>query len=416
MKKVLTGIDIGSDLIKIVVTEVYENHFYTLAATNVHTSGVKKGLITDSLAVIDSLKEGLKEIKEMLGIQITKAIITIPSNDRELSITSGEAEIMGEEQTVTATDILACLQDATTHKVSDDRELVTVIPIAFHIDGAKDGVKNPIGMTGSMLSAKVVIGTVPRENITPIMNIMKQAGIEVVDYVFGETGDYYAARTKELDSKVGAIINIGYDTMKVAVYNKGIMIKNEIVETGARTVDQDMMYMYKINRKTARKIRKEFAVASRKYASESEKITVTNKFGEEVTIDQMELASVIEARLLDLLSLAKKQINILTNREISYIIITGGISEMLGFKYVSTMALKDVASVLNMISMGIRNNIFSSAFGITQYLNDKLSLRGKDYSMVNDVESNELVTPEKKTTTITNESIINKVFGYFFDK
>ncbi len=42
MKKVLTGIDIGSDLIKIVVTEVYENHFYTLAATNVHTSGVKK--------------------------------------------------------------------------------------------------------------------------------------------------------------------------------------------------------------------------------------------------------------------------------------------------------------------------------------------------------------------------------------
>ena len=204
--------------------------------------------------------------------------------------------------------------------------------------------------------------------------------------------------------------------MKVAVYNKGIMIKNEIVETGARTVDQDMMYMYKINRKTARKIRKEFAVASRKYASESEKITVTNKFGEEVTIDQMELASVIEARLLDLLSLAKKQINILTNREISYIIITGGISEMLGFKYVSTMALKDVASVLNMTSMGIRNNIFSSAFGITQYLNDKLSLRGKDYSMVNDVESNELVTPEKKTTTITNESIINKVFGYFFDK
>ena len=47
--------------------------------------------------------------------------------------------------------------------MSDDRELVTVIPIAFHIDGAKDGVKNPIGMTGSMLSAKVVIGTVPRE-------------------------------------------------------------------------------------------------------------------------------------------------------------------------------------------------------------------------------------------------------------
>ena len=78
MKKVLTGIDIGSDLIKIVVTEVYENHFYTLAATNVHTSGVKKGLITDSLAVIDSLKEGLKEIKEMLGIQLPKRLLRFP--------------------------------------------------------------------------------------------------------------------------------------------------------------------------------------------------------------------------------------------------------------------------------------------------------------------------------------------------
>lgn len=412
----LTGIDIGSDLIKIVVAEVYENHFYILAATNVHTSGVKKGLITDSLAVIDSLNKGLKDIKEMLGIQITKAVITIPSNDRELSITSGQAEIMGDEQTVSSTDILACLQDATANKISDDREIVTVIPIAFHIDDAKDGVKNPIGMIGSTLSAKVVIGTVPRANITPIMNIMKQAGIEVVDYVFGETGDYYAAKTKELDSKVGAIINIGYDTMKVAVYNKGIMIKNEIVETGSRTVDQDIMYMYKVNRKTARKVRKEFAVASKKYASESEKITVQNKLGEEINIDQKELASVIEARLLDLMSLAKKQINILTNREISYIIITGGISEMLGFKHICDIAFKDVASVLNMNAMGIRNNIFSSAFGITQYLNDKLSLRGKDYSMVNDVESVELVTPEKKTAAITNESIINKVFGYFFDK
>lgn len=416
MKKVLTGIDVGSDLIKIVVSEVLNGKFYTLASTSVRTKGVENGFITDSLAVIDSLKKGLSDIEEMLGVKINKAIITIPSDDRELTITSGEAEVMGDESTVNSGDVLACLNDATVGKVNEDRELVTVIPIAFHIDDAKDGVKNPVGLVGSKLSAKVVVGTVPHDNISPIMNIMKACGVEVVDYVFSETGDYFAAKNKEIDSRVGAVINIGYDVMKVSVFNKGIMIKDEMVNMGSRHVDQDLMYIYKVNRKTARKIKEKFGVASRKYASDTETLTVNDKFGNTITISQTEVASVIESRLVDLLKLAKKQINILTNREISYIIVTGGISEMLGFKYVLDISLGNTASVLNITTMGIRNNIYSSAFGITQYLNDKLKLRGKEYSMFSDWESDDLTTIDKKTTTITNESIINKVFGYFFDK
>ncbi|MDE5587042.1 MAG: hypothetical protein K2I72_01570, partial [Bacilli bacterium] len=104
---------------------------------------------------------------------------------------------------------------------------------------------------------------------------------------------------------------------------------------------------------------------------------------------------------------------ILTNREISYIIITGGISELAGFQYVVENVFDRRATTLDIRTMGVRNNMYSSAFGMIKYFYYKLESRGKTYSMFNESQAEELVSTNRKMSGMANDSIIHKVFGYF---
>ena len=404
MKKILTGIDIGSRFIKIVVTEFNDNKNYVLASTCVKSKGVKNGLIEDPSLVVESLNVGLTNIEDKLGVPISKAIITIPSNDRNLSITSGSTEILGEEHTVDARDVKTCIENATNDKVGDDMALVTVSPIVFRIDDKEDGVKDPIGEVGSTLSVKVVLGSVPKKNIMPILQVMKEVGIEVVDYVFSEVADYYNVIGSKYDNLVGGVINIGYDKMNVSVFNKGIMIKDEIIDSGSRNIEQDLMYIYKIKRGMAKNIKENFAYAATSLATK-DALDIDNAEGKPISITNLEASGIVESRLKDLLELTKKQINLLTKREISYIIISGGISEMIGFKEVLDDIYGMIGEKLEIKAMGIRNNMYSSAYGATLYLSDKLRKRNEDFSMVDKNIS--------ENSEDTKESVLDKVFGIF---
>ena len=79
MRDIYTGIDIGSDSIKIVISEFLDNRFNILASTNVRSTGIKKGLVVDKELAINSLKLAIKELEPSIGVKIDKAIITVPS-------------------------------------------------------------------------------------------------------------------------------------------------------------------------------------------------------------------------------------------------------------------------------------------------------------------------------------------------
>ena len=98
-------------------------------------------------------------------------------------------------------------------------------------------------------------------------------------------------------------------------------------------------------------------------------------------ISQRKLAKVVEARLEEILKLSKDKIKNLTNRDIRYIIITGGTSEMSGFLNLAEEVLGNNVSVCNMKTIGIRHNKYSSVSGLIKYFYDKLKLRGKKYKI-----------------------------------
>ena len=409
MKKIYTGIDLGSYSIKIVVCEVVNNKFHVLAASNTRCKGIQNGIITDINEVKPYLINAKQNVEDMLGIKIDQAVVTVPINDRVFNMVEGKVNIESENRMITSNEICNVFQDAILGHVEDDKELITITPISFQIDD-KEPVSDPKGMIGEILSVKAVITSIPKPNFRNVINLLKECGIEAVDVTFGALGDYYEARNPEFDSTVSAIINIGYSKTEVSVYNKGIMIKNDVINSGSKLIDKDLAYMYKIKRSQARKIKENFAVSNTRYSDVNDKLELINKNGEELTINQLEVSEIVEARLADLLRQAKKQISLLTNREISYIIITGGISELAGFEYVVENVFDRRCSTLDISTMGIRSNMYSSSYGIIKYFYNKLDLRGLSYSMVSDKEAEHLISTKEK---VSSGNIISKVFGYF---
>lgn len=409
MKKIYTGIDLGSYSIKIVVCEVINNKFHVLAASNTRCRGIQNGIVTDINEAKPYLLKAKQDVEEMLGISIDQAVVTVPIDDISFDIVEGNTTTANENKIIASDDICNVFQDAILGRVEENKELITITPISFQIDDS-ELVSDPKGMIGDTLKVKAVIASIPKVNFRNVVNLLKECGIEAVDVTFGALGDYYETKSPEFDHSTSAIINIGYSKTEVSVFNKGIMIKNAIIDSGSRLIDKDLSYMYKIKKSQARKMKENFAVSNTRYSDVNDTLELVNKNGEEMVVNQLEVSEIVEARIVDLLRSAKKQISLLTNREISYIIITGGISELAGFEYVVENVFDRRCSTMDISTMGIRSNVYSSSYGIIKYFYNKLDLRGLSYSMVSEKEADHLISTKEK---VSSGNIISKVFGYF---
>lgn len=408
MGQVYTGIELGTDSIKIVVLEKLHNRFHVLASVHSPSDGISKGQVIDIKKCVSSVRSALKKIDDMLGIKIIKVIAVVPPSGCSFDIAVGSVEVSDE---VTGDDVNCVVKDALVGKIGEEEELVTAIPISFSVD-EEENIKDPKGMHGDLLETKLVIATLPKEPLYRILEVLKLSGLETIDVAFTSTGDYYTVCNSRLQKEVGAIINIGEESTNVSIFNKGIQIKNAVIPIGSRNVDRDITYIFKIRGEDSRKLKEQFAVSMQAYA-DSNDMTVVPIGDEKKEISQIGISKVVEARIEEILNLAKKEIKNLTNREIRYIIVTGGLSELAGFQYLVESVFGISAKVCNISTMGLRHNRYSSVVGAVQYFDDKMSLRGKDVSMISESDVQVLMSPDDKT--INSDNIISKVFGHFFD-
>ncbi len=415
MKHIYTSVDIGSDTIKVVTCELFKNKLNLLAASSVMSNGIKKGLITDVELAASSLKVAFDEIEQMLGIKIKKVIASVPSYFVDFLVVKGNIKVSSEEQIIGSDEVIGVLQVAVAPHLSSSKEMVTILPIDFKIDN-NTVVRDPKGMTGDQLDARAIMATTPKKNIYSVVSLIESLGVEVIDISLNSIGDAYAFKSKEIDEQVGAIINIGSETTSVSLYNKGIIVKNSIIQLGGRNIDNDISYIYKIDRAIACKIKERFALAHKMYAQVNDTYEVMNNLGDMIKINQYEASEIAMLRIEEILTLAKKEISVLTNRQIEYIIITGGTSNMAHFGYIADEVFGKSAIIGNVKLVGIRNNKYASAVGNIVYFINKLKLKGKEYTMFSKSDVEDLSSTHKNIINISNESMLGKVFGYFFSE
>ena len=412
MRKIIASLDVGDFLFKLVVGEVYHNRVNVLACVDTVARGVKKGFVVNLESASLALQDLFDKAEKVVGIRPTKVLVSIPGNNAEFTLNEGYTSINGEDGLVTSNDIVRAMQSCVYNKVSDNRELVSILPTKFLLNDT-DIVDNPFNMKAAKLKVKAVCITVPKKNIYGISKCLENIGVKIIDFALGNLGDYEEFRDIVGCSTVGAVVNIGAAITNVAIINKGIMTNCETVEIGGDLIDYDIARTYKLSRKDAIYVKEKLALADINMANASEYVNLINKDGEQIKINQYDVSEIVIKRLKEILNLIKKQINLLTKKEISYIIITGGVAETLELKTLVNSILNK-AIIGNVKEMGARNNKYASALGIIKYYDRRLRLRNKDFSIYS-IEEQEELGGMKKKINISEDSILGKLFGYFFD-
>ncbi len=413
MKNIYTSVDIGSDTIKVVVCELLNNKLNLLAASSVKSKGIKKGLITSFEDAQNSLKLAVSKIKDMLGTNIEHAIVSVPSYFAEYVMIKGSINILSSDHTVVGKDIDSVIESAIANHDISGKSIITTIPIDFSVDGGENTF-DPKGLQGEVLSMRGIMVTTPKKNLYSVLNLFDSVGIEVDDVSINGIGDFYSLKSEGMEQMVGSVVNIGAETTNISLFNKGVIVKSSVLQNGGRNIDSDISYIYKVSLEEAIELKEKFALAHKKNASVNDVCMITTNFGASKKVNQYEVSEVVYARLEQILNSVKSEISTLTNRKLDYIILTGGTSNMTHFNYIASEILGKNAIVGNVKLIGVRNNKYSSAIGNILYFVSKLRLNGSSYTMFKKDEIEELGSNRKSVTSNSNDSMLSKVFGYFF--
>ena len=413
MRKIMASLDIGYNSIKFIVTETSRNNVYVLSSsiTPNDSYSLETGINLDILETL--LKKIISDTEGKLGITIRKTILTIPTSSASFTVNYARTNIKNEEHLVSVSDVSRVVNLAGKNVIQENMELVNITPLYFILDNGEKTLE-PVNTFSKTLEVKALITSSLKSDIYRMIEVLERLGVSVIDISYDEIGEYFNSRDEETDNSNGIIVDMGYLSTRISLFNKGILVNTCDIKVGGLNILKDISYVYKVSLNTAKEIYNSLGLASTKNASNLEKIEIKDKNGDKVIINQYNLSEVIASRIKEILSMAKKQINTLTKRKISYIICTGGIANIGDFDLNVLEVFGKNARTCYINTIGIRDTRYASALGLIKWYDYNAKLKNYDYSILSLEEQEEFSKEESEAKTSSN-SIIGKVFDYFFE-
>ena len=413
MRKIMSSLDIGYASIKLIVAEINKKKLYVLTSSIVNNDAVKKDMTIDYDILEAIIKKLLSDAKEKLGIEIKKTLLTIPTDSASFTINRARIDIKNEDNLITVDDMIKVVNLSGKNVVQDNMELVNITPLYYTLDDSSK-TDIPVNTFSRSLEVKSIITSSSKDDVYKYLRVLDNLGVSVVDISYDVVGNYFAFKSDDMDTTCGIIIDIGYLSTSISVYNKGVLVNTLKIKVGSLNVLKDISYVYKISLDSAKEVYKKLGLGSSKNANNLEKIELKDNNGDKLIINQVNLSEIIESRVQEILSMAKKQINTLTKRQISYIICTGGIANIGDFDLNVLEIFGKNARIGYINTIGIRDTRYASTFGLIKWYDYNAKLKNYDYSILNLEEQEEFSKEESEAKTSSN-SIIGKVFDYFFE-
>lgn len=413
MRKIMSSLDIGYASIKLIVAEINKKKLYVLTSSIVNNDAVKKDMTIDYDILEGIIKKLLSDAKEKLGIEIKKTLLTIPTDSASFTINRARIDIKNEDNLITVDDMIKVVNLSGKNVVQDNMELVNITPLYYTLDDSSK-TDIPVNTFSRSLEVKSIITSSSKDDVYKYLKVLDNLGVSVVDISYDVVGNYFAFKSDDMDTTCGIIIDIGYLSTSISVYNKGVLVNTLKIKVGSLNVLKDISYVYKISLDSAKEVYKKLGLGSSKNANNLEKIELKDSNGDKLIINQVNLSEIIESRVQEILSMAKKQINTLTKRQISYIICTGGIANIGDFDLNVLEIFGKNARIGYINTIGIRDTRYASTFGLIKWYDYNAKLKNYDYSILNLEEQEEFSKEESEAKTSSN-SIIGKVFDYFFE-
>ena len=329
-KDLVVGLDIGTAKVMAVVAEVLPNGELKLAGLGIAPSnGLKRGVVVNIDATVQSIQQALKEAELMADCKIGRVYTGITGSHIRGINSSGMVAVKDKE--VTPADVARVVETARAINISSDQRLLLVEPQEFVIDG--QDVKEPIGMSGMRLEAKVHIVTGAQSAAENIIKCVRRCGLEVDQLMLNPLASSQAVLTEDERELGVVLVDIGAGTTDVAIFTNGAIRHTAVIPIAGDLITSDIAMALRTPTKDAEDIKVENGYAKQLLADPDTQVEVPG-LGDRGPrmLSKQALAGVIEPRIEEIFSLVQQVVRESGYEEVlsSGVVLTGGSAVMPG--------------------------------------------------------------------------------------
>ena len=331
MTNLIVGLDIGTSKVVSIVAEVSaENEIEIIGLGSCRSRGLKKGVVVNIESTVQTIQSAIQEAELMAGCNIHAVFTGIAGNHIRSLNSHGIVAIRDNE--VTAGDIERVIDAARAVAIPADQKILHIIPRDFIIDG-QEGIKEPIGMSGVRLEAKVHIVTGSVSAAQNIIKCVRRCGLEADDIVLEQLASSYSVLTEDEKDLGVCLVDIGGGTTDLAVFTNGAISHTSVIPIAGDQVTNDIAVALRTPTQNAEEIKVEHACALAQLANSDETVEVPSVGNRPMRrMSRQTLAEVVEPRYEELFSLVQAELRRsgYERQIVAGIVLTGGSSNMQG--------------------------------------------------------------------------------------
>lgn len=370
-KNLIVSLDIGTSKVMAIVAEcLMEGEIKIIGMGSSPSSGLKKGVVVNIEATVQSIQQAIEEAELMAGCQIHSVYAGIAGSHIKSLNSHGIVAI--SEHEVTQMDVDRVIDAAKAVAIPADQKILHILPQQFIID-SQEGIKEPIGMSGVRLETKIHMVTGSVSAAQNLIKCIRRCGLEVDDIILDQLASSYAVLNEDEKELGVCLIDIGGGTTDIAVFVNGSIYHTAVIPIAGDQVTNDITVTLRIPTASAQAIKLQHGCALTRLVDPSDTIEIL--FDRSTRqLARTQLAQVIEPRFEELFGLIQTELQRHGLEELigSGIVITGGSAKMEGiielaeeiFQLPARLGIPDhIASLVDVL----RDPIYATSIGLILY-------------------------------------------------
>ena len=321
---IVVGLDIGTTKICALIGEMTDQGVEIIGVGSHPSQGLRKGVVINIEATVSSVRRAIEEAGLMAGCEVHTVFTSISGGHVKAFNSHGIVAVKNKE--VTQRDLERVIDAAKAVAIPMDREVLHVLPQDYIVDD-QDGIKDPLGMSGVRLEAKVHIVTGAVTSAQNIIKCCNRTGLNVAEVVLAPLAAADAVLTDEQRELGVVLVDMGGGTTDIVIYHEGTLKHTAVLGIGGNHVTNDIAAGLRTPFNDAERIKQRYGYATAAMVSDAERVDVPSVAGKGAgTISRQILCEIIEPRLDEIFELVQKEIvkSGLDGALASGIVVTGG--------------------------------------------------------------------------------------------
>jgi cell division protein FtsA len=303
---IIVGLDIGTNKVACIVGEVTDDGVDIIGIGSAKSNGLRRGYVVNIDSTVTAIQQAVDEAENMAGCEITTVYAAISGAHVRGVNSNGIVAVKDGE--VRAADIARVIDQAKAVPIPMDREVLHVLPQQYVVDD-QDGIRDPLGMAGVRLEAKVHIITTAVASAQNVIKCANRCNLQVADIVLESLASASAVLEDDEKELGVAVLDIGGGTCDLMVYSDGAIVHTAVLPLGGGHVTNDIATVLRTPLDSAEKMKRKYGCAWRGLVDANDKMEVPSVGGRGPrVIPRMELVEVIEPRVEEIFEHVKKEL------------------------------------------------------------------------------------------------------------